>query len=138
MARCSRLEDRVRAILNPHLDRRAVSRPAALAGCLIAACLVVPVSAMRPQAGNARTVSGTVYDAEKARVPEAKVILANADTGEKLTASTDQVGDFSFGFLADGSYRLEVNARGFVPAVRMLKVEGTHRLRLDITLELGQ
>ena len=138
MARCSRLEDRVRAILNPHLDRRAVSRPAALAGCLIAACLVVPVSAMRPQAGNARTVSGTVYDAEKARVPEAKVILANADTGEKLTASTDQVGDFSFGPLGDGSYRLEVNARGFVPAVRMLKVEGTHRLRLDITLELGQ
>ena len=46
MARCSRLENRVRAILNPHMDRRAVSRPVALTACLIAACLVVPVSAM--------------------------------------------------------------------------------------------
>lgn len=138
MARCSRLEDRVLAILNPHMDRRAVSRPVALTACLIAACLVLPVSAMRPQAANARTVTGTIYDAEKARVPDARVILANADTGQKLTASTDQVGDFSFGPLADGSYRLEVNAPGFVPAVRMLKLDGTHRLRLDITLELGQ
>jgi TonB family protein len=137
MASSSHLETRLRSILNPQLDRRALTRVAGVTALVIAACLVLPLAAMRPQAGDARTVSGTVYDAAGAVVPEAAVILTNSDAAQKQTTSTGADGQFSIGPLADGMYRLEVDARGFAPAIRRLKVDGQHQLRLDITVDLG-
>ena len=133
----SHLEARVRAILNPRLNRRACTLRTRLTAALVAASVVMPLAAMRPQAGDARTVSGTVYDAEGARVPAAQVIVTNNDTGEKRAASTDEVGQFSIGPLPDGVYRLEVDARGFAPAVRALKIEGRHARHFDITVDLA-
>ena len=77
MASSSHLETRLRSILNPQLDRRALTRVAGVTALVIAACLVLPLAAMRPQASDARTVSGTVYDAAGAVVPEATVVLNN-------------------------------------------------------------
>jgi TonB family protein len=82
-------------------------------------------------------VSGTVFDAAGAVVPEASVILNNSDTGQTQTTSTGPEGQFSIGPLADGLYRLEVDARGFVPVIRRFKMDGQHPLRLDITVDLG-
>jgi len=137
MASSSHLEMRLRSILNPQLDRRALTRVAGVTALVIAACLVLPLAAMRPLASDARTVSGTVYDAAGAVVPEATVVLNNSDAGQKQTTSTGADGQFSIGPLADGMYRLEVDARGFAPAIRRLKVDGQHPLRLDITVDLG-
>jgi len=137
MASSSHLETRLRSILNPQLDRRAVTRVAGVTALTIAACVVFPLAAMRPQAGDARTVSGTVYDAAGAVVPEAAVVLTNSDAAQKQTTSTGADGQFSIGPLADGMYRLEVDARGFAPAIRRLKVDGQHPLRLDIVVDLG-
>ncbi len=137
MASSSHLETRLRSILNPHLDRRAFTPAAAVMACAIAACLLLPLAAMRPQASDARTVSGTVYDAEGAVVPDAAVVVSNAESGQQQTTSTGPAGQFSIGPLSDGLYRLEVNARGFAPAIRRLKVDGQHQLRFDITVDLG-
>ena len=137
IASSSHLETRLRAILNPRLDRRALSRVAGATAALIALCFVLPLAAMRPQAGDARMVSGTVFDAAGAVVPEASVILNNSDTGQTQTTSTGPEGQFSIGPLADGLYRLEVDARGFVPVIRRFKMDGQHPLRLDITVDLG-
>jgi beta-lactamase regulating signal transducer with metallopeptidase domain len=137
MANSSHLETRLRSILNPQLDRRALTRVAGVTALVIAACLVLPLAAMRPQASDARTVSGAVFDAAGAVVPEASIVLNNADTGQTQTTSTGPDGQFSIGPLADGMYRLEVDARGFAPAIRRLKVDGQHPLRLDITVDLG-
>ncbi|PYT32976.1 MAG: hypothetical protein DMG58_09005 [Acidobacteria bacterium] len=137
MASSSHLETRLRSILNPQLDRRALTRVAGVTALVIAACLVLPLAAMRPQTGDARTVSGAVFDAAGAVVPEAAVVLNNADTGQTQTTATGPDGQFSIGPLADGMYRLEVDARGFAPAIRRLKVDGQHQLRLDITVDLG-
>jgi TonB family protein len=137
MASSSHLETRLRSILNPQLDRRALTRVAGVTALVIAACLVLPLAAMRPQASDARTVSGTVFDAAGAVVPEASIVLNNADTGQTQTTSTGPDGQFSIGPLADGMYRLEVDARGFAPVIRRLKVDGQHPLRLDISVDLG-
>src|SRR5579864_7087748 len=137
MASSSHVETRLRAILNPHQNRRALTHVSGAAACLIAACLVIPLAAMRPQTDRSRTVSGAVYDPEGAVVPEAQVILTDVNNGQKQTTATDPAGQFSIGPLADGAYRLEVNARGFKPAIRRLKVDGTNDLRVDILLDLG-
>jgi TonB family protein len=134
MASSAHLETRLRAILNPRLNRRAFTRTTGVLVCFVAACFVLPLAAMRPQLVDARTISGTVYDPEGAVVPGARVILTNG-TGQKQTTATDQAGKFSLGSLPDGAYRLDVEASGFAPAVRTLqRVDGR---RLDITLDVG-
>jgi len=137
MASSSHLEARLRCILNPRLDRRALNRAAGVTASAIALCLVLPLAAMRPETGDARTVSGTVYDAAGAVVPEAALILTGSDTGMKQNTSTGADGQFTLGSLPDGLYRLEVDARGFAPAIRRFKVDGQRPLRLDITVDLG-
>jgi len=136
MASSSHLETRLRSILNPRLDRRALTAGTAVMASVIAACLVLPLAAMRPQAGDTRTVSGTVFDAAGAVVPDAAIVLSTSDTDQKQTTSGPD-GQFSIGPLADGMYRLEVDARGFAPAIRRFKMDGQHALRLEITVDLG-
>lgn len=137
MSGASNLETRVQAILNPRLSRRAFTPIAGAAACLFAACLVLPLAAMRPQAGDARTVSGTVYDASGAVVPNASVILTNSDKSQKQTTTTDPAGQFAIGPLADGKYRVEVDAPGFIPGYRRFAIDGTRELHFDITVDLG-
>ena len=137
IASSSHLETRLRSILNPRLDRRALTAGTAVMASVIAACLVLPIAAMRPQAGDTRTVSGTVFDAAGAVVPDAAIVLSTSDTDQKQTTSSGPDGQFSIGPLADGMYRLEVDARGFAPAIRRFKMDGQHALRLEITVDLG-
>jgi TonB family protein len=125
------LEKRIRAILNPRTNRRVLGRASAVMACVIAACLVLPLAAMRPQATSPGVVTGTVSDPAGARVPGASVIASSA-AGE-LKATTDQEGNFTIGPLAgEGTWQLYVQAPGF--AQRVQRVEGDH---LDITLDLG-
>jgi len=128
------LETRIRAILNPGRNRRVVSRASAVMACLIAAGLVLPLAAMRPQATSPGVVSGTVYDPAGARVPGARVIATRPDNGQKMTTTTDQEGKFSIGPLPDGSWQMTVEARGFGPRT----VEGVNKNHYDITLDVGQ
>jgi TonB family protein len=137
-ARPSHLEARLRGILNPRVNRRAFTPSARVFACLVTACLVVPLAAMRPQGGNSRMIAGTVYDPSSAVVPSAAVIVTNRDNNQKQTTATNPAGRFSMGPLAEGRYRLEVDARGFAPAVRSFTVDGTHDLRFDITVDLGK
>ena len=129
-----RLEMRLRAILNPKVNRRALKPVAGWAASLVAACLVLPLAAMRPQAVDARTVSGAVYDAAGARVPGANVIAIRTDASQELKAVTDQEGSFSIGPLStEGKWQIIVEAPGFARSVQ--RVDRNH---FDITLDVGQ
>lgn len=134
MASSSHLETRLRSILNPRLDRRALTRVAGVTASAIALCLVLPLAAMRPQAGDARTVSGTVYDAAGARVPGASIIAVGPDSGQELKTATDQEGNFSVGPLSvGGAWRITVEAPGF--ASRIQRVDRDH---FEFTLDVAQ
>ena len=130
----SHLETRIRAILNPSTNRRAIGRAAGAMAYVAAACFVLPLAAMRPQAGDVKAVSGTVYDPAGARVPGANVIAVRTDSGQKLTTSTDQEGNFSIGPLAEGGpWQITIEAPGFARSVQRVS-----KNRFDITLDIGQ
>ncbi len=126
------LDTRIRAILNPHMNRRALSRASGMIACVIAACLVLPLAAMRPQATPTGAISGTVYDPAGARVPGAVVIASS--TASELKTTTDQEGKFTIGPLASGApWQLIVLAPGFAQHIQ--RVDKDH---FDITLNIGQ
>jgi hypothetical protein len=133
MASSSHLETRLRSILNPQLDRRALTRVAGVTALVIAAGVVLPLAAMRPQTGDARTVSGTVYDAAGGRVPGASIVAVRTDAGQELTTVTDQEGNFSVGLPAGGTWRITVEAPGF--ASRTQRVDRNH---FEFTLDVAQ
>ena len=126
------LETRIRAILNPRTNRRALSRTSGAMACVIAAGLVLPLAAMRPQASPSGMISGTVYDPAGARVPGVAVIASNA--GSELKTSTDQEGKFTIGPLAGGEpWQIIILAPGFDQYIQ--RVDKDH---FDITLAVGQ
>ncbi len=126
------LETRVRAILNPRLNRRVLGRASTVVACILAACLVLPLAALRPQPSTPGVVTGTVYDPAGARVPNA-VILASTSANE-LKTTTDQEGKFTIGPLTGpGPWQINVQAPGFAPHV--LRVDKDH---FEITLDVGQ
>jgi TonB family protein len=129
------LEPRIRAILDPRINRRVLRRAWAAMACLAAAGLVLPLAAMRPQAPDAGVISGTVYDPAGARVPAASVVATRTDTGQKLTATTDQEGSFSLGPLPDGGvWQMTVEARGFAPKT----IGRVNKSHFDVTLDIGE
>jgi Fe-S-cluster-containing dehydrogenase component len=59
-------------------------------------------------------IAGTVYDPiEKEVVVGATCTLTGPKAGKKVTATTDGFGDFWFHGLADGTYNLTIEAKGF-------------------------
>jgi TonB family protein len=126
------LETRLRAILNPKVNRRAMNPSTGWMAGLVAACLVLPLAALRPQTADSQPVTGTVYDAAGARVPGGSIIVARTDTGQELKAVTDQAGNFSIGPLPEGGvWRITVEAPGF--ATRSQRVDRNHfELTLDV------
>jgi len=58
-------------------------------------------------------LSGTVYDASGARVPDAVVAVSNLDAKIRKTVATDEEGSFGFEGLPEGRYQVEVSKPGF-------------------------
>ncbi|MBI3210305.1 MAG: TonB-dependent receptor [Candidatus Solibacter usitatus] len=85
------------------------------------------------------TIQGTVYDASKASVAGADVLLRNADTSVERKTETDASGHYAFPLLPPGNYTVTTKKPGFKTDVR----EGVRAslgdiLRLDIDLAIGQ
>ena len=59
------------------------------------------------------SLSGSVTDSSGARVPKATVKLTNPEKEISRTGTTSATGEFSFAFLPEGTYTLEVTAQGF-------------------------
>jgi hypothetical protein len=83
-------------------------------------------------------ISGTVKDSSQAVVVGASVIAASAETGQTLTASTDQSGSYIFTNLRVGNYDITVQAAGFKTYKRTnVKVDAAARTTADVALEIG-
>lgn len=94
--------------------------------------------AQLPDAPDAGTVSGEVTDTDGALIPNARVTLVNAKTGETHTESiTDQAGAYRFDRVPPGTYRVLMSAKGFSPwKVKDFEVAPQQTVRLD-RVELG-
>jgi len=79
---------------------------------------------------------GTITDSSGAAVPNAKVVLAEANTGISQTTTSNQSGNYSFPGIPPGNYRVEVELTGFRKAVRAgvdVLVNSTIRADLELT-----
>ncbi|HJZ96192.1 MAG TPA: TonB-dependent receptor [Candidatus Solibacter sp.] len=82
-------------------------------------------------------VRGTVQDASKAVIPNAKVTLTNTATGVGRVADTNAAGIFYFGSAALDSYTLVVEAQGFKKWEGTLTVQAGQTVVIDPTMDVG-
>lgn len=88
------------------------------------------------QTGNA-IVKGTVLDPGGASIPKAKVVLVNEDTGIQRTTESAGTGDYYFGGVPPGRYRVNIEAEGFKKWSGTLVVQVGDQATVNARLEIG-
>ncbi|MCS6954230.1 MAG: carboxypeptidase regulatory-like domain-containing protein [Bryobacteraceae bacterium] len=84
------------------------------------------------------TITGTITDAQEARVPNVEVTARNLGTGILYKSVSSADGTYVLPNLPVGRYEVSATAPGFKIYRRTdVVLEVAHRLRLDIRLELG-
>jgi len=85
------------------------------------------------------SIVGTVSDASGGAVPGAEVTLTRSATSETRTATADSAGGYVFVNLIPGSYRIDVEVKGFKHFTRQpIVVEVNQSTRIDVPLVVGQ
>jgi carboxypeptidase family protein len=72
-------------------------------------------SAQAPAAEPSARISGAVQDVTGANISGAEVSLIDANESQRSTVTTDPNGNFAFGPIPPGSYRVMVNAKDLEP-----------------------
>jgi TonB family protein len=132
IARPSTLERRFRAMLNPQLDRRPVSRwyQCALALLLLAVALPIAAAAARS------APSGVLRDPSGRVLPGATVRLSAIGRDAIQETLSDATGTFQFPEVADGEYMMSARLPGFQSTRQRVTISGS-TAPLDMTLQVG-
>ena len=136
MARRSTLERRVAAMFDRHRTRAPLTRHAVLILALCAAALTASLAAARAQ-GAARPLTGTIYDASGAVLPEVALTLAD-DRENTWQAATDGAGRFEFPPVSPGAYTLRASLPGFRPLDATLQLHDAADWTRVVTLQVGE
>jgi hypothetical protein len=84
-------------------------------------------------------IEGTVRDQTGGGIPQAKVTVVNEATGITYRASCDSDGAFRVLALGEGSYRIDIEAPGFVPWVQNgIRLASNQVQTINLTLRLAQ
>ena len=98
---------------------------------------VVALPSAHAQAVNG-TLLGTITDSNDAVVPGATVTIVDVNTNIKRSATTNESGNYVFGNLPQGTYRVEVERQGFKKVAQTgVEVQVNTTVRRDVQLELG-
>ncbi len=121
IARPSTLERRVRAMLNPQVNRRPVSitRRASLAALLLA--IALPIAAASQSAS---TPQGTVTDPMGRPLADATLRLNAIDGDQVFETRSDANGAFQFAAIPAGEYMIAVRSPGFSGARHRMQLTG--------------
>jgi len=85
------------------------------------------------------TLFGIVQDPTGGVVPGVTIELTNQQTNTKLTAVSNDVGEFTFPFVPVGRYELKAELTGFKTHVRTgLELAAGQQIRYPISLEIGE
>ncbi|HEY6339189.1 MAG TPA: carboxypeptidase regulatory-like domain-containing protein [Candidatus Sulfotelmatobacter sp.] len=84
------------------------------------------------------SIAGTVADATGAVVPNAKVTITGAATGQIIHATSNTSGGYSAGNLVPGVYSVRVEAKGFKTTQLTLDVKVDTAANGSVKLEIGQ
>lgn len=88
---------------------------------------------------NVASITGIVTDPSGAVIPGAEIVATSRDTGLVYRTRTNEAGVYLLPSLLAGTYDIEASASGFKrKEVRSQVLSTGERLRLDLTLEVGQ
>ena len=106
-------------------------------GFLLVVCLLVTVSQVVAQTGNAGTVSGTITDPSGGVVANATVSIHNPVSQYERSVTTDAAGNFSFPNIPFNPYHLSVSVAGFAPHAEDVDVRSGVPITLKVVLQLA-
>ncbi len=86
----------------------------------------------------AASLSGTVEDANGARIPQCAITVRDQNGADIATESTNPAGIYRFASIPPGRYSLEFSARGFARRTITAVIEPGKPSRIDAALDLGQ
>jgi hypothetical protein len=100
-------------------------------------CVLALATGMAYSQATSGNLTGTVVDSSGAAVNDATVEAVNVATGQKITTTTKVAGEYRFGDLPAGTYKLTVSATNFrTTTVDNIPVEinktGTTNVKLDV------
>lgn len=133
IARPSTLERRVRAMLNPRLNRRPISSFARVVFAVLILAISLPIAAVARLAGSP---SGTLRDPQGRVLPGATVRLSAIGTDAVHETQSDGAGAFQFPEIPDGEYMLSARLPGFLSARQRVRVSSANA-PLDVMLQVG-
>jgi hypothetical protein len=83
-------------------------------------------------------LSGTVFDASGATIPNATIVARNDATGVDTTTKTTAIGEYHLANLPIGTYTISVTAPGFTKAqIRSVNVELNKTATSNVKLDVG-
>ncbi|MGA2591565.1 MAG: M56 family metallopeptidase [Bryobacteraceae bacterium] len=138
MASPSGLEQRVRALLDPHRDRRGLRRGVCLAAIAAVLAAVIPLAALHAQnAGPVASLAGSVYDASGAAVPRVLILLITNKSTQEASRASD-AGEYRFSGIPAGTYTMQIRAHGFAEFQKAIVLTAGAAQQMNITLDVGQ
>lgn len=136
MAHPSTLERRIAAMLNPRLDRQALSRRAIAAIAALFVAVMLPIAALRGAQAVPAALTGSVYDASGAVIPGVELVLEDANQF-KWTVTTDASGRFEFAPVRAGKYLLAASLPGFKALRHEFELKASRDWDRAVTLQVG-
>ena len=137
MAHPSTLERRIAAMLNPRLDRQALSRRALAAIAVLLVAVTLPIAALRGAQAVPAALTGSVYDATGAVIPGVELSLEDANQF-KWTVTTDSSGRFEFAPVRPGKYVLAASLPGFKALRHEFELKNNRDWDRAVTLQVGE
>jgi len=134
MARPCSLEGRIVAMLNPAMNRRALSWKNRLTAAAALVALTMAVAGVAAQS-SFYTFEGIVRDPSDRVLPGATLVLTNSATSAKYEVKSDAQGQFRFVGLPPSSYQLASVLAGFAPLNLTVNVAGN--INRDLRLKVG-
>ena len=123
-------------MLNPGLNRRALSRRGIVATAALLLAVTLPTSALRAGQSAPAPLSGSVYDPSGAVLPGVELTLEDANQFQ-WQATTDASGHFEFTRVPPGRYVLAAALNGFRPLRREFELRNSRDWDRAVTLQVG-
>ena len=133
------LQERLRAVLKPHVNRRAATPKLAAAIAVIALCIIVPIATIRAQGPESTgNLAGSVLDPSRAAVPHAIVTVSGLDSHNKEVAYSGEDGTYALHSLPAGRYVIEVRKPGFAVFEKQVTLAAGQSSQINAAMELGR